>query len=352
MATGTQQGYDTANYYVWRAPDGFSIHLSLDVVRDLAAEIAENGETRGLLLGRSIKTPSAATMADAFVVVSPFEDFESTRLQVGLVATFRSAAEDAGRQQRVIGYFQSQGDGQLSLGARDLQTFDRLFSENGHIGLLIRAPQHGDRDAALFYWQDGRPRPGEFGFGFPFDAKKLAGGHRGWRFSNGLAPQREAPAQSAVRRTPEAPLVAPSEDIRWSRLWPTAALVVTGIVAIQAVWNSRGTTSADSAPPVEVTTPATAAATYETPLGLKVSSEPHLLEIRWNRAASAIAASVKGTMRISEAGVTEAVPVDARELREGFVAYTPKTNDVGIRFEVTAADGAATTESIRVVAIP
>jgi len=46
------------------------------------------------------------------------------------------------------------------------------------------------------------------------------------------------------------------------------------------------------------------------------------------------------------------VPFEARELREGYVAYTPKTNDVSIRFEVTGADGAATTESIRVVAIP
>jgi hypothetical protein len=352
MATGTQQVYDSANYYVWRAPDGFAVHLSFDLVRELAAEVAENGETRGLLLGRSITTPFGATMADAFVVVSPFEDFESTRLQVGLVANFRSAAEDAGGRQRVIGYFRSQRDGELSLGARDMQTFDRLFSEKGNIGLLIRTPRRGDRDAALFYWQDGRPQPGEFGFRFPFDAKKLAGGHSGWRFSNGLAPEREAPARSAVRKTLEAPVAAPSESIRWARLWPTAALVVTGIVAIQAVWNSRGTTSADSAPPAEVTTPAAAAATYETALGLKVGAQPHLLEIRWNRAASAITSGVKGTMRISEAGVTEAVPVDARELREGFIAYTPKTNDVGIRFEVTAADGAATSESIRVVAIP
>jgi hypothetical protein len=87
-------------------------------------------------------------------------------------------------------------------------------------------------------------------------------------------------------------------------------------------------------------------------LGLKVTSQPHLLEIRWNRAASAITTAAKGTMRISEAGLTEVVPFDPRELREGSVAYTPKTNDVGIRLEVTAADGAATTESVRVVAIP
>jgi hypothetical protein len=76
------------------------------------------------------------------------------------------------------------------------------------------------------------------------------------------------------------------------------------------------------------------------------------LEIRWNRAALAVTAAAKGTLSISEAGVTEAVPFGPSELREGYVAYTPKTNNVSIRFEVTANDGAAITESIRVVAIP
>ena len=50
--------------------------------------------------------------------------------------------------------------------------------------------------------------------------------------------------------------------------------------------------------------------------------------------------------------MTDAVLFDSLELKSGYVAFTPKTNDVGIRFEVTAADGTATTESIRVVAIP
>jgi hypothetical protein len=351
MAAGTQQGYDSTNHYVWRAPDGFSAHLSLDLVRELGAQVAENAEIRGLLLGRSIATPFAATMAEAFVVVSPFEDFESTRLQVGLAATFRSAAEDAGPRQRVIGYFRSQRDGKLRLGARDLQTFDRLFSEKGNIGLLIRAPRRGHSEAALYYWKDGQPQPSEFGIGFPFDEKKLAGGHPGWRFSDPFELEQEAPTLPAFQPTMEAPVVASGEGVRWSRLWPTATLVIVGIVGTQFALNSRGTTSADSSPAAQESAAPTADA-YETPLGLKVKSQPRQLEIRWNRAAPDVVAAARGTMHISEAGVTEAVPFDARELREGYVAYTPKTNDVGIRFEVTAVDGSAITESIRVVAIP
>jgi hypothetical protein len=335
----TQLGYDPANYYVWRAPGGFSIHLSLHAIRELTAQIAASGEICGILLGRSITTPFSATMADDFVVIPPSEDFESAR----------RAAENDGRELRVIGYFRSQRDGQLKLGPRDVQTFDRWFYEDGTIGLFIRSPRRGPSEAALFYWQGGQPQPREFGFGFPFDATKLAGGHPGWRFADPMEPEQEAPQQSPYPESPEVPVVAPLERIRWTRLWPTAALVVIAISATQVIWNSKGTASANSSQ----ATPAPAmASAYETPLGLKVNSLPHQLEIRWNRAAPTITAAAQATLSISESGVTETVPFEPGDLREGYVAYTPKTNNVSIRFEVKAADGSATTESIRVVAIP
>jgi hypothetical protein len=341
MATGTQLGYDPANYYVWRAPDGFSIHLSLHVVRELAAQNAASGEMCGILLGRSITTPFAATMADDIVVIPPSEDFESAR----------RAAENDGRELRAVGYFRSQREGQLRLGPRDLQTFDRWFYEDGTIGLFIRFPRRGQSEAALFYWKGGQPQPREFGFGFPFDATKLAGGHPGWRFADPLEPEQEAPARSPHHQTPEVPVVAPVEGIRWSRLWPTAVLVIAGIVATQLIWNSRGTTSASSSQAAQATVPAIASA-YEKPLGLKANSQPHHLEIRWNRAAPAIGAAIRGTLNISEANATQAIALDVRGLQEGYFNYTPNTSDVSVRFEVTAADGSTMAESIRAVATP
>jgi hypothetical protein len=339
MASGAQVGYDLANYYVWQAPGGIAVHLSLRVVRELTAQIATSGEIRGVLLGRSITAPFAATMADDFAVIPAADDFE----------TARRAAEHNGRGLRAIGYFRAQSEGQLRLGTRDVRTFDRLFCENGNIGLLIRIPRHGHGEAALFYWHDGQPQPRDSGFGFPFDEAKLAGGHPGWRFADPIEVERQAPAQSTFGRVPA------TGNVRWSRLLPTIVLVVVAIVLTQMAWSSRGTTSANSAPESETAEPKPASTTpsnYETALGLKVIAPPHQLEIRWNRAAPAIASAVKGTLSISEAGVTEAIPFDPQELREGYVAYTPKTNDVSIRFEVSGATGAATTESVRVVAIP
>lgn len=343
MATGTQPaaqlGYDPTSYYVWQGPGGFSVHLSLQVVRELAAKVTAASETRGILLGRSLTTPFAATMVDDYVLVPQSEDFEIAR----------RLTEATRRELRVIGYFRSQGDGRLRLGASDVKTFDRLFRENGNVGLLIRAPRGGHSEATLFFWQDGQPQPRDFGFGFPFDEMKLAGGHPGWRFPAPFEVEEEVPARSPFERT----VITPAEPVRWFRLLPTMALVVIGIVATQIAWNSRRTVSADStAAPASEASASTAPAVYDTPLGLKVNALPHQLEIRWNRAAPTVAAAAKGTLNIAEAGVTEAVPFEPQELREGYVAYTPKTNDVSIRFEVTAADGAVTTESVRVVAIP
>jgi hypothetical protein len=57
-------------------------------------------------------------------------------------------------------------------------------------------------------------------------------------------------------------------------------------------------------------------------------------------------------MKITDDGITESVPFDQSQLRDGYVAYTPKTSDVSIRLEVTGKDGGTTSESIRSVAIP
>ena len=100
--------------------------------------------------------------------------------------------------------------------------------------------------------------------------------------------------RESYRRIPEAAgLPGPSESIRWSRLWPTAALVVIGITATEVLWNSRGTTSAHSLTPARPGDDhrgscSGTASSDETPLGLKVNSQPHQLEIRWNRDAPAV----------------------------------------------------------------
>src|ERR1700722_11329190 len=328
---GTHRGYDPSTYYVWRASDGFAIHLRLKMVAELNAQISlaggeaagMRGMMRGILIGRTVETPFRTTVIEDFKLIAPGkdvgEDLESVEL---------------GKGQRAVGFVRAQPEGRLNMSERDLQTFSRLFCETGSVGMLIRtSPRANASEAALFYWQNGGVQPRDFGFGFPLDAAQLASGHPGWRYPDPLADAPQPPAGSS----------APQDGIRWLRLLPTAALVAIGIGALQMATNSSRTVAA-APPPTE----AAAAAG----LALSVTTHSHQLEIRWNRESAVIQASDRGTMKITDDGITESVPFDQSQLRDGYVAYTPKTSDVSIRLEVTGKDGDTTSESIRSVAIP
>jgi hypothetical protein len=126
------------------------------------------------------------------------------------------------------------------------------------------------------------------------------------------------------------------------------AITAVAVLVAQVGWNSRETKSAGVAPASE-TSPESA---YQMPLGLKVTSRPGQLEVRWNGAAPAVAAAIRGRLRISEANATQVIALDVQGLREGYFAYTPKTSNVSIQFEVAAADASAIAESVRAVATP
>jgi hypothetical protein len=365
MTMSAQLGYDPGNFYVWRVSDAFAIHLSLKVVMQLTAQISREGsesqagELRGILLGRTIHTPFRATVIEDFKLLTSSEDasVDPAAHPDSDDALFEIACRmpEAGNEQRALGFFRAQRDGNLNMGPRDRETFSELFCETGNIALLIQTPRRGgESEAALFYWQDGEAHPRDFGFGFRFEASQLMSGHPGWRYPNPLDHTRPAatiPGKPVVPQWTPAPASYSRERIQWSRLLPTAALVVIGIGALQLATNSNRTFAAE--PTATETTMNSPAPSSETALGLSATPHADELEIRWNRESAAIVASEKGVMKITDAGATQAVPFDHDELlRDGYVAYTPRTNDVSIRLEVTGKDGGTTSESIRAVAVP
>jgi len=133
--------------------------------------------------------------------------------------------------------------------------------------------------------------------------------------------------------------------IAWRRLVATTALfsVVTG--AILVVLDSRR-----PAPPA--TEPVENTASYQSPMGLKVTIRQQQVEIRWDHDLVAALKPGKGVMTISEGEATKLVSLDWRDLQDGSESYTPLTSDVQVRFEIVEADGVRISESTRVVAIP
>lgn len=162
--------------------------------------------------------------------------------------------------------------------------------------------------------------------------------------------------QTSPRKTGESPsnsVAAPPISIKpleivAQRVWALRthvsmkwALIPVAILTLVFVWMlSRGSLGTS------------VSKTARVPIGLRVVSRGNQLEIHWNHDTATIRNAAKGVMRISDGGVQEVVEFDPTQLRDGAVAYSPKSNDVSVRFEVNALDGTSLSESVRSVAIP
>jgi hypothetical protein len=171
---------------------------------------------------------------------------------------------------------------------------------------------------------------------------RIVGEHADWK-----VPPGEEVTKS--RRKPTVPPFTSTNRVAWARLLPTATLgmIIVGVLQF-AIDSHHGA----ALPPSNQSKPPLVESADRTNLGLTVSALSNQIQIRWNRESQAIVASDHGVMRITENGITEVVPFYPTQLRDGYMAYGPKTNDVSIRLQVTGKDGAMTSESVRLVAIP
>lgn len=217
----------------------------------------------------------------------------------------------------------------------------QLLAESERSAFYAWAHAHGFtrlnsscEDLAEELWRD---REGKV-----MSAGRIVSEHADWR-----VPPGEEVTES--RRKPMVPPFTSVNRVEWSRLLPTVTLAMIMIGAVQLVIDSHHaaalTPSNQSASPL-------VESGDRTNLGLTVTTLSNQFQIRWNRESQAILASDHGVMKITVNGITEAVPFDPAQLRDGYLAYGPKTSDVSIRLEVTGQDGAMTSESVRSVTIP
>jgi TonB family protein len=100
-----------------------------------------------------------------------------------------------------------------------------------------------------------------------------------------------------------------------------------------------------NAPPPEVAQP------VDTSLSLKVERSAGQLVLSWNRASAVIQTATRATLSITDGDHTEPVDLDLGQLRTGSIVYSPMTNDVSFRLEVTdMKNGKSVGESVRVLA--
>lgn len=364
--------FNPAKFYEWQAPSGtFTVQLSLDVARKLAQANAEyDREFSAVLLGYSMDEPERLSFIDDFVILPDSWDlqggnysskFEETRAEI-----VRKLAEGAESGRHPIGFCRWQKSGLLELTGRDFASAQRFFAEADNVVLLIRYSAH-QSEATFCYWEDGKIQvPGAMHY-FSFDPTQLRGSgvaplsssetHEGWSYTQAPPP---IPIEPEDLVPPRAWTNETSRPINWLRLIPTVA-ILTLVVAWLLNHGSQDVTAATAEPqaaapvsssPVTVQPVAAVLTSTQVPLGLEVLLRGKQLEIHWNHDAAVIRNAAKGVMRISDGGVKEVIEFDATQLRDGAVAYSPKTNDVSVRFEVNGLDGSSSSESVRSVAIP
>jgi hypothetical protein len=344
MAMGAKPADPAKRFYIWNAPGKtFSIHLSLNMVEKMTRELLhaaiENPprDISGVLLGHSLPAPNPATAVEEFV----FGNAESTKAGSASTDADNTVAEMIWRLVRetesgrhIVGFFRSQCDGPLTPNDLDLMNASRLSGETDNVLLLIRVLESGESEATFFYWEGGNTQYHGSTAPFPFDATHLPS-------ASLSGPRQPSPDLFQQFCLPKAiGTYTAGEPSLWLRLLPTFAVFGLVTAGTQMLWPSR---TAEATQIAELTP------TNVSPLGLKVAVQPHQLEIRWNARATQLLAAEKGVLEITEGDVTAKIPIDRQELRNGYVAYSPKTNDVYVRFEVSGADGKSTTESVRVV---
>ena len=335
----TQLGNDPGNFYVWRASDGFAIHLSLNMVTQLTAQISRAGNEsqpggmRGILLGRSIDTPFRATVIEDFKLIPAGAD--ASQPPDCDDALFEIACRMAGDRERSArsGLLSSPARRQVEHGTARSPDIQPAVLRTGKVALLIQTSGRGNEsDAALFYWQqDGSPHPHDFGFGFPLDAGQLAKGHPGWRYPDPLdyaptpatapAPRRRRQNLRMLQWMPPAAVSASPE--RNTMVASDADGCASGDLRCGAAISDKfqphhrcGVRANETAGPKARHREARARQSPARGWGLPYHAT-HQLEIRWNRQSAVIAASDKGVMKITEDGITEAVPFDQPNLATG-----------------------------------
>jgi hypothetical protein len=354
----------TPRFYVWQAlGKPFSIELSLNVVARLSQEqaraAAENPPRNisGVLLGPRRPEPLRTSNVEDVILASGRAACQDLFVEDdSLIHTTRSLVRGADGGRHTVGFFRALYDGTLAPNDQDLTNASKLFGEPDNVLLLIRFQPNGDNEAALFYWDDGLCDSGPT---FAFNVEKLSALSQVPSFISPSIPDSVPPIVSTVVAKDLPTFVPPppspyrarpsignSVQIArkpsvWLRLLLSLGFLAILAGAIQMFWPSQS----PNAPPAKGATAADIS-----PLGLKVTSRPHQLEIRWNHDSAQILGAEKAIISISEGDLTERIPVNSQELREGYVAYSPRTSEVNIHFEAIGPGGRITTESVRVVA--
>ncbi len=142
-----------------------------------------------------------------------------------------------------------------------------------------------------------------------------------------VAPAPPKPEPVPVATPVRAPLplvaVAAAEPAKRGKLWIGIGAVAAVLLVGAGLYTMRSRSTLTGVVPVDSS------------LGLKVERNASGLVLSWNRNADIVKTAQKATLTITDGASTEDDDIDLGTLRAGSILYSPLTNDVGFKLEVS-----------------
>ncbi len=304
------------------------VRIEYAAIRELHRQLADEGESVGLLLGTS--TPealsvqrceplavAAGALADPKLLPAAFSQSVKARTQTHV--------ENA---PQLLGCFRTQIAGWPGLKESDLGMAKRTFPGSDSFFILVRTTRHRPWLAAL-YSLDAKTTTTSIEpvLEFPFDEYLLRNGY--------LTDLVETSERIEVQEQPK----------NTKTLWIVAGLLFAILlVGSAAAYKLKWFRSADQTDAASRNAPAPAA------LNLKVNRSGKDFEVSWDRLSAAVQQATGGMLTITDGALTRPVALNGSQLREGRILYTPLFEELTFRLEVITPDSGTAAESVQVLA--
>ncbi len=360
-------------YYQW-AVEGhhLSIQVSFAVIDQLEADIMKGfwsvpkrgAEVGGVLFGR------IETLSEASSVVY-IEDYEPVPCEYRRGPSYVLSENDRRRlertlrkgseERRIVGYYRSHTRLGLYLDQDDNSIIQSYFANPNYVFLLVRPHASKTSVGGFFVWEEGVIHRQSTYLEFPFSTSEITKRNAGQQETEvQVSPPAAETAVSTERAVPAgapppvpaksavSPVAATAKPFDWGRVmrpferagtalkWRLLTRVAAAVVIVAAAEYGVVQLLARRTPPPGYL-PA-----------LRIERNGAYLQVNWNHSAPSILNAERALLVITDGHYRKELNLDAAQLRNGSIAYSPSSSDVSFRLDVV--DGRSTvSESLRVV---
>ena len=335
-------------FFHWEDPgEPLAVHFHLNVVELLARDAIRAGgkQIAGFLLGRRDEDRHRT------ILVEHYEPFPTGTKNVTSGSTFGDQRQPRAKvdhmrspsQKRmsILGSYRSCSSGETSPSAEDLSFVRAASSDSERLFLLLEHRVGEVGNGILFIvqhevvtWQWHRVPFGRAALSRETIARRPSVENGSPQSKQKVAPI-EKQERLQIERISEGP-----RTLRWTLIAVASiALMAAGLfqfrrgVKLPAAVFDRPDTSSDSS------------------LGLKLERRGIDWQLSWNRNADALVTATRGQLSITDGPIHKVLDLDSGELRSGSIIYTPATDNLIMRLDVTGTGASqASSESVRLIA--